>query len=77
MPVFNERYGNEIFIDEIRKNFDRHSVRILIVDDASTDGTYEMLKNKIGPVIMRPKKLMIHQSSDKDLESELISMDFS
>jgi len=47
MPVFNERYGNEIFIDEIRKNFDRHSVRILIVDDASTDGTYEMLKNKI------------------------------
>ena len=59
IPVFNEEKTIEAIIDKIlsQKDIDKE---ILIVDDGSTDGTVDILKNKISSKV---SKIIYHQDN--------------
>ena len=43
MPVFNEEFGINHFLNEIKESLVNYDVSIIIVDDCSTDGTIQEL----------------------------------
>lgn len=43
MPVFNESDGIHLFVEEIRKAFEGVAFEIVVIDDFSTDDTYQKL----------------------------------
>lgn len=44
MPAYNEAEGIEEFIGEIHEAFQGHSIKFIVVDDKSTDGTISSLE---------------------------------
>ena len=45
LPVLNEAENIKDFIEQVETNIDRTSVKILVVDDYSPDGTADIVKN--------------------------------
>jgi len=55
LPVFNESDGIEDFLNELKVNLDCHEPVFIVVDDKSTDYTYQVLskmKNDSFPVVI-------------------------
>jgi glycosyltransferase involved in cell wall biosynthesis len=50
IPVFNERSTIEQIVSAVRAA-DIGDIEIIVVDDASTDGTQQILKEKISPIV--------------------------
>ncbi len=50
IPVFNERSTIEQIVNAVR-SAPVENIEIIVVDDASTDGTQQLLKEKISPMI--------------------------
>ena len=47
VPVFNEKDNISVFVKEIYEKLHNIKFEVIIVDDNSTDGTIELLKNLI------------------------------
>src|SRR6516165_8407479 len=60
IPVFNERNTVEQVVNAVR-GADLAEIEIIVVDDASTDGTQEVLKGKVSSlanqIIYQPRNL--------------------
>lgn len=59
VPVFNEKETVEMIIEAIIKS-PVQNIEIIVVDDCSTDGTRDILKEKIEPVV---DKVLYHQKN--------------
>jgi glycosyltransferase involved in cell wall biosynthesis len=59
VPVFNEKETVEMIIEAIKKS-PVQNIEIIVVDDCSTDGTRDILKEKIEPVV---DKVLYHQKN--------------
>lgn len=57
VPVFNEKETVETIIEAIKKS-PVQNIEIVVVDDCSTDGTRDILKEKIEPVV---DKVLYHE----------------
>jgi glycosyltransferase involved in cell wall biosynthesis len=59
VPVFNEKETVEMIIEAIKKS-PVQNIEIIVVDDCSTDGTRDILKEKIEPVV---DKVLYHEKN--------------